>query len=71
MATIRRLYRQGNSVVLSLPGWMLELAGLECGCEVLVEKVDGDKVLQVRRWNPPNGDEMPKNDGAASPYLSG
>jgi antitoxin component of MazEF toxin-antitoxin module len=71
MATIRKLYKQGNSVVLSVPGWLMELVDMQLGCDVLMEKVDGEKALLVRRWNPPTReDELQIKDGDRH-HLSG
>ena len=53
MATIRRLFRQGNSVVMSIPGWMLERNYLEVGDQVVLMSVDPQGDLLFRKWNPP------------------
>ena len=58
MATIRRLFKQGNSVVMSIPGWMLECNDLEVGDQVLLESVEPRGVLRLQKWNPPKAGEV-------------
>lgn len=71
MATIRRLYKQGNSVVVSVPGWMLEFAGMVVGDEVMMESADMKGMIQFSRWNPPIKEDETKIEDEDRQHLSG
>lgn len=71
MATIRRLYKQGNSVVLSIPGWMLDYAGMAVGDEVLMESQPDRQRIQFYKWNPPGQADETKIEDKDRQHLSG
>ena len=58
MATIRRLFKQGNSVVVSVPVWMLEYTGMGVGDQVLMEGSVVTRMIQFQKWNPPGPGEV-------------
>lgn len=47
MPTLRRLYKQGSSVVVSLPKWMLEMMGVAVG-DFVALTVGHDGHLDIR-----------------------
>lgn len=57
----RRIYQQGNSLVVSLPLWMLEEIGVSRGDEVKILVVQKKKIT-IERYNDQkaggNGDEQ-------------
>lgn len=44
---IRRLYKQGNSLVISLPGWLVEQVNMKVGDEFVVEAI-GKTEIRLR-----------------------
>ncbi len=71
MATIRRLYKQGNSIVVSVPTWMLENAGLELGDDVMMEVMEMGGPIQFRKWNPPKKEELTEGQLKTRKFLEG
>ena len=71
MATIRRLFKQGNSVVVSIPGWMLEQNGLAVKDQVLIESVEPRGVMQLQKWNPPKAGEVRTAGGGGRRHSGG
>jgi len=58
MATVRNLYKSGNSTVMAVPAYMLEALDLSWGDSVTVECV-ANKELRIRKLS------------AAKPHSSG
>ena len=58
MPIIRRLFRQGNSVVLSLPADVLDHLGAEYGDQMTLHKRAG-RVLHIRKIIPPISPDHP------------
>lgn len=71
MATIRRLYKQGNSIVVSVPGWMLEQNELGLGDDVVMMSAGTQGTIQFRKWNPPVVDKEFAEREAKRKYLGG
>lgn len=44
MPNYRRVYKQGNSLVVSFPAWMFDLIHIKKGDQVLVEAVPGKHI---------------------------
>jgi len=47
MPTQRRIYQQGNSLVISIPMWMLETIGLKKG-DYIAMTVEGKKKIVIQ-----------------------
>jgi antitoxin MazE len=53
----RKIFKTGNSLVVSLPREMLELLGLSDGSDVSVESEDGKIVIRPMQQTVPGVDE--------------
>jgi antitoxin component of MazEF toxin-antitoxin module len=48
-AMLRKIFKSGNSLVISLPKQMLESLGISCGSDVSVALEDGKIVIRPMR----------------------
>lgn len=55
MPTLRRVYRQGNSCVISIPVWALNHCGLEIGGYFTLDLTPGPAIVLKPHFSPPGG----------------